>query len=93
MFTGKYTTPKELTEKYIICSTELKPIVLYSFIMREKLYKTIVFTHSIESAHRLAIFLRVLFKEERKVAEVSSQLETKQRNAFIDEFSRGAIDM
>lgn len=93
MFTGKYTTPKELTEKYIICSTELKPIVLYSFIMQEKLHKTIVFTDSVESAHRLAIFLQVLFKSERKVVEISSQLGTKPREVLINDFSRGVIDM
>lgn len=92
-FVGKYTTPKELTEKYIVCSMELKPLVLYEFIKTEKLTKTMVFAHSVEIAHRLTLLLKKLFKEDLKIEEVSSHLEAKQRKNLIEQFSKGNIDM
>lgn len=92
-FIGKYTTPNELTEKYIVCSLDLKPLVLYEFIRLENLTKTMVFSHSVESTHRLAILLSALFKESRKVEEVSSNLDVKSRNKLIEDFSCGKIDM
>ncbi|XP_072398479.1 probable ATP-dependent RNA helicase Dbp73D [Diabrotica undecimpunctata] len=92
-FIGKYTTPRELTEKYVVTSAELKPLFLYELIKLEKLTKTIVFTHSVESAHRLAILLRSLFKEELKVDEISSNLQGKNRSKLIEKFAAGDIDL
>lgn len=92
-FIGKYTTPTELTEKYIITSLELKPLFLYKFIKLQKLTKSIVFTHSVESAHRLSILLRSLFKDELKVEETSSNLQGKNRTKLIDKFTAGNIDL
>lgn len=92
-FIGKYTTPKELTEKYIICSIDLKPLVLYEFIRLNKLTKTIVFTHSVENTHRLTILLKSLFKDNLKIEEISSNLDVKSRNKLIEDFSTGKIDL
>lgn len=92
-FIGKYTTPQELFENYIVCSKDLKPLVLYKFIKTESLTKTIVFTHSIESAHRLAILLRSLFKDKLKIEEISSSLKGKSRKELIASFTKGDIDM
>lgn len=92
-FIGKYTTPKELTEKYIECSEDLKPLVLYEFIKQEKLTKTMIFTHSVESAHRLSILLQALYKDKLKIEEGSSQLEGNRRNTLIGNFSKGNIDV
>ncbi|KAG5870989.1 hypothetical protein JTB14_013460 [Gonioctena quinquepunctata] len=91
-FIGKYTTPSELTEKYIVTSLELKPLYLYKFIKVEKLTRSIVFTHSVESAHRLAILLRALFAEDMKVEELSS-LQGKNRKQLIEKFNGGEIDL
>ncbi|KAK5647546.1 hypothetical protein RI129_002438 [Pyrocoelia pectoralis] len=93
LFIGKYTTPKELTEKYIRCSTDLKPLVLYQFIKQEKLKKTLIFTHSTESAHRLSILLQLFFKDQLKIVEVSSRLVTRRRNKLIDDFAKGIVDI
>lgn len=71
-FIGKYTTPKELTEKYIITSLDLKPLVLYQFIKNENLSRTLVFTHSLENAHRLKVLLQNLFGEEGKIEEIKA---------------------
>lgn len=92
-FIGKYTTPKELTEKYIVCSSEIKPLVLYEFVKSHKLTKTLIFTHSWESAHRLALLLKILFENELKIEEISSTLDPKIRNTSINKFSEGSIDL
>lgn len=92
-FIGKYTTPKELTEKYVVTSLDLKPLLLYKLIKLEKLTKSIIFTHSAESTHRLAILLRSLFKDELKVEEISANLLGKSRTALIEKFSNGGIDL
>lgn len=91
-FIGKFTIPKELTEKYIICSLDLKPLVLYEFIKIEKLTRTMIFTHSLETTHRLTVLLKSLFKD-MKIEEISSNLETNRRYKLIKEFSQGQIDL
>lgn len=92
-FIGKYTTPAELREKYVISTMDLKPLVLYQLIITMKLTKTLVFTHSVESTHRLTILLKSLFKENMKIGEVSSNLDGKSRNRLIEDFSSGKIDV
>lgn len=92
-FVGRYTTPKELIEKYIECTKDLKPLVLYKFIKQEQLTKTLVFTHSLESAHRLKILLKSLFKDKLKIEEISSSMKGKSRDVFISNFSCGQIDI
>lgn len=92
-FIGKYTTPNELTEKYIICSMDVKPLVLYKFITSENLTRTLIFTHSVESAHRLSILLKSLCGDTLKIEEISSNLERNVRNTLMDNFSKGNIDM
>ncbi|XP_044270842.1 probable ATP-dependent RNA helicase Dbp73D [Tribolium madens] len=90
---GKYTTPRELTEKYIVCAKDVKPLVLYAFLKRENLTKTLIFTHSVESAHRLKILLKSLFKNRLKIEEISSNLKGKNRDEFISSFTKGEIDL
>ncbi|XP_050295631.1 ATP-dependent RNA helicase DDX51 [Anthonomus grandis grandis] len=92
-FIGKYTTPNELTERYIETSVDLKPLVLYKFIKQEKLRKTLVFTHSVESAHRLTILLKAMFKNKIDIQEISSHLQPKSRAELISRFSNGKIDL
>lgn len=92
-FIGKYTTPQELTEEYIICSMDLKPLVLYKFVLSQNLTKTLIFTHSAKSAHRLAILLRLLFKDKLKIEQISSNLEGRLHNTLVDDFSKGKIDL
>lgn len=90
---GKYVTPAELTEKYITSSLNLKPLVLYQFIKSESLTKTLIFTHSAESSHRLAVLLKQLFENTLCIEEVSASLDGKLRSAVINRFSNGEIDM
>lgn len=92
-FIGKYTTPEELTEKYIVCPVDIKPLVLQKYIKTQNLTKTLVFTNSIIEVHRLCILLKELFKDELKIVEMNSNLVVKCRKEFISEFCKGNIDM
>lgn len=92
-FIGKYTTPNELTEKFIMTKLELKPLVLYEFIRRENLKRCIIFTHSIQSTHRLNILLQTLFDSKKNVKEISSNLDPKERNNLITDFEKGDVDV
>lgn len=89
---GKYTTPNELTENYIVSSMNLKPLVLYKLIRKRKLTKTLIFTHSIDSAHRLAILLRVMFGGKKRIEEISSNVKST-RGDLIRKFTDGEIDL
>ncbi|XP_045483369.1 probable ATP-dependent RNA helicase Dbp73D [Harmonia axyridis] len=92
-FIGKYTTPKELSEKYIVCPMDIKPLVLYKYIKTSALTKTLVFTNSINEAHRLCILLNRLFKNELKIVEMSSHLDMKSRKELILQFTKGNVDV
>lgn len=91
-FQGKYTMPSELIEKYIICSLESKPLVLYKYIKDEKLTNVLIFTNSIESVHRLKILLKALAPE-LKVREVSSKMNIKKKKKLMKVFESGTVDM
>lgn len=54
-FIGKFTTPAELTEKYCVTQTELKPLTLFSLIKENKWNRFLCFTNSGAAAHRLTI--------------------------------------
>lgn len=92
-FVGKFTMPSELTEKYVVCSMDLKPLVLYKLIENENLRKTLIFAHSAEAVHRLTILLKSLFGEQRKVEEISSNFQLKIRNTILKNFSDGFVDL
>lgn len=51
-FIGKYTTPMELTEKYCITESKIKPLTLYSILKENNWNRFLCFTNSGESAHR-----------------------------------------
>lgn len=51
-FIGKYTTPAELTEKYCLTESKLKPLTLYSLIKENCWTKFLCFTNTAESSNR-----------------------------------------
>ena len=51
-FIGKFTTPAELTEKYCITESRLKPLTLFALIKENKWNKFLCFTNSVESSGR-----------------------------------------
>lgn len=89
---GKYTMPSELIEKYIVCSLDLKPLILYKYIMDQKLKNVLVFTNTIESVHRLRILLKILAPE-LNVREISSKMSIKKKRALMKIYGSGTIDV
>lgn len=92
-FVGKYATPKELSEKYILADIAVKPLVIYKFILAENLTKTIIFANSIENVHRLTVLLKSLFQGKKHIDEISSNLSPEARKVLIRKFSDGTIDV
>lgn len=94
-FTGRYTSPDELTERAIKCETEYKPLALRQLLVaNETIEKTLVFTNSGEAAHRLAILLRSLVGDKSiRIDELSAQLVPKQRSDVLKKFTEGNIDV
>lgn len=104
-----YGNPTELTERILECAeVKYKPLAVYKLIAdssNSAVYevneenkdknKTLVFTNSGESAHRLSILLRSLFKADKNVvvSELSAQLSSRQREETLDKFRQGAIQV
>lgn len=89
----KFTTPDELEEQYVNCSPEEKPLVLYHFLSELKWDKTLCFTNSAQSAHRLTVLLDFWGKEKFKVAELSAALDRSSRESVLKKFKQGEIDV
>merc|ERR1712240_374234 len=54
---GEYAFPAELSQKYVITSSQDRPLMVTLLIRKLKLQRVLVFTHSTESVHRLALLL------------------------------------
>lgn len=94
-FVGRYTSPGELTELAVKCPLEYKPIILYRLLTRHDIIsKTLVFTNSGHTAHRLALLMQLLLSEWKlpvAVGELSAQLTAKQRESILGKFASGDI--
>ena len=92
-----YSVPAGLTEKLIECTAEQKPLVLLALLLenaktvdasRDSSELFIVFTSSVDSTHRLARLLQLLwetggFGMSSEIAEFSSAITAKQRAATL----------
>ncbi|XP_074115366.1 putative ATP-dependent RNA helicase Dbp73D [Cotesia typhae] len=89
-FLGKYTSPVELTERAFECSAAYKPVAALKLVTAgEKSEKTLIFTNSGKSAHRLALLLGLMLKDRNiPVDELSAQMMPKQRNEVLEKFSK-----
>ena len=94
---GSYSVPAGLTEKLIECTAEQKPLVLLALLLetamiadgtKESFELVIVFTSSVDSTHRLARLLQLLWEaggygKSSEIAEFSSAVSAKQRAATL----------
>ena len=94
-FIGRYTSPEELKEEAVECEAEYKPVALYQLITRDSIIsKTLVFTNSGKTAHRLTILLQsFLSKKDIVVGELSAQLASKEREDILTKFITEKIQM
>lgn len=86
----KYSVPESLEEFMVECTAEQKPLVLLSLLFdRLKVEKNIivVFTASLDSTHRLARLLQLLWSalghDEHTVGEFSSSLKQTERASLM----------
>jgi ATP-dependent RNA helicase DDX51/DBP6 len=90
-FVGKYTTPSELKESFVLCKKTTKPLVLTYLISKLKWKRVLCFTNTTESTHRLCMLLKLM--GHLNVKEVSSKWNPKTREMVIKKFTEGSIDM
>ncbi|XP_077296173.1 putative ATP-dependent RNA helicase Dbp73D isoform X2 [Arctopsyche grandis] len=89
---GKYTTPMELSEKYVITDVEYKPAVLYH-LLKQDFSKVLCFTNSSQSAHRLSVLLKFMLDEKIRVAEISAALSKNSRESVLKKFKLGDVNI
>ena len=98
---GRYFVPEGLVESMVECTAEQKPLVLLALLLDEEKNHTnthkgkddtdgvnIVFTSSVDSTHRLARLLQLLWEtgghgSSSAVVEFSSSISAKQRAAIL----------
>ncbi|XP_003701020.2 putative ATP-dependent RNA helicase Dbp73D [Megachile rotundata] len=94
-YIGRYTGPEGLTERAVECTMEYKPLALYDLLTRNNtIIKTLIFTNSGESAHRLTILLGSLLAVKNvTVGTLSAQLKPKERENVLGKFITGEIQI
>ncbi|NXN09654.1 DDX51 helicase, partial [Indicator maculatus] len=88
---GKYTLPEELSQHYVPCDLNSKPLILLHFMLTRKFTRVLCFTNSREASHRL--FLLVQAFGGIPVAEFSSRLSPSERQRTMKEFEQGKIQL
>ncbi|KAM4763584.1 ATP-dependent RNA helicase DDX51 isoform 2-T2 [Cyanocitta cristata] len=87
----KYTLPEGLSQCYVPCDLNSKPLLLLYFMLKMKFTRVLCFTNSREASHRL--FLLVQAFGGVTVAEFSSRLPPNERQRTMKEFEQGKIQL
>uniref|UniRef100_A0A8C3C4I3 ATP-dependent RNA helicase n=1 Tax=Cairina moschata TaxID=8855 RepID=A0A8C3C4I3_CAIMO len=87
----KYTLPEGLSQCYVPCNLNSKPLLLLHFMLTMKFTRVLCFTNSREASHRL--FLLIQAFGGITVAEFSSRLPPGERQRTIKEFEQGKIQL
>ncbi|NXH85312.1 DDX51 helicase, partial [Edolisoma coerulescens] len=88
---NKYTLPEGLSQCYVPCDLNSKPLLLLYFMLKMKFTRVLCFTNSREASHRL--FLLVQAFGGVTVAEFSSRLPPNERQRTMKEFEQGKIQL
>ncbi|XP_071428415.1 ATP-dependent RNA helicase DDX51 [Pithys albifrons albifrons] len=88
---NKYTLPEGLSQCYVPCDLNSKPLILLYFMLTMKFTRVLCFTNSREASHRL--FLLVQAFGGVTVAEFSSRLSPSERRKTIKEFEQGKLQL
>ncbi|KFB43937.1 hypothetical protein ZHAS_00011763 [Anopheles sinensis] len=91
-FVGQYTTPLELKE--LVCFTQfrIKPLTLFALLRENGYKKFLVFTNSIDAAHRLSFVLQRLSGTDLIIEEWSSLLSPAARRSVLSRFNLGKVN-
>ncbi|XP_070807184.1 ATP-dependent RNA helicase DDX51 [Pituophis catenifer annectens] len=87
----KYILPEGLSQYYVPCSLNWKPLFLLHFLVRLKFSQVLCFTNSKETSHRLFLLIQAFGGV--KVAEFSSKLSSSKRKMTLKEFEQGKIQL
>ncbi|XP_067406073.1 ATP-dependent RNA helicase DDX51 isoform X2 [Emydura macquarii macquarii] len=87
----KYTLPEGLSQYYVPCNLNSKPLFLLYFMLRMKFTRVLCFTNSKQTSHRLFLLIRAFGG--LNVAEFSSWLTPSERQRTLKEFEQGKIQL
>ncbi|CAL1585291.1 unnamed protein product [Knipowitschia caucasica] len=87
----RFHFPQGLTEYYVPCTMNKKPLVLLHFITHMKLSPILCFTNSREAAHRLGLLLQLFGGIQ--AAEFSSRLSPGERKRTLKDFEQRKIQL
>ncbi|NXA37966.1 DDX51 helicase, partial [Eudromia elegans] len=87
----KYTLPEGLSQCYVPCDLNSKPLLLLHFMLKMKFSRVLCFTNSKEASHRLFLLIRAFGGV--TVAEFSSRLPANERHKTMKEFEQGKIQL
>ncbi|XP_067911505.1 ATP-dependent RNA helicase DDX51 isoform X3 [Heterodontus francisci] len=87
----KYTLPEGLTEFYVPCHLNKKPLIILYFVLRMKFSRILCFTNSRDASHRMYLLLRAFGGIQ--VAEFSSRLSPNERRKTLKEFQQGKLQI
>ncbi|XP_072355103.1 ATP-dependent RNA helicase DDX51 isoform X1 [Scyliorhinus torazame] len=87
----KYTLPEGLTEFYVPCHLNKKPLIILYFVLRMKFSRILCFTNSRGASHRLYLLLHAFGGIQ--VAEFSSRLSPNERRKTLKEFEQGKLQI
>ena len=79
-------------ERYIIVEQAVQPLALHHVIVKTGWRRVLVFTHTRDSAHRLALLLQTMANSLYQVGEFSAKLGRWQKK-MTDNFSKGLINV
>jgi superfamily II DNA/RNA helicase len=104
--TGHFSMPAEIKENYVLCEDEgAKPLLLHCLLTKKaeklgkkkgRVCKTLCFASTKLAAHRLCLILKSLSESsdtKLNVAEISADLRLTERNAILEKFTTGDIDV
>uniref|UniRef100_A0A8C5LJH6 ATP-dependent RNA helicase n=1 Tax=Leptobrachium leishanense TaxID=445787 RepID=A0A8C5LJH6_9ANUR len=88
---GSYSLPEGLTQYYIPCNMNSKPLILLHFLLSLRFTRVLCFTNSKDASHRL--FLLIKGFGDINVAEFSSRLSPGERKKTLKEFEQGKLQL
>jgi ATP-dependent RNA helicase DDX51/DBP6 len=90
-FVGKFTTPSELKEAFVLCPKETKPLILAYLIAKNNWKRILCFANTNEATHRLCVLLSSMGV--LQVREITSKWSAHARDLVIKKFVEGSIDI
>ena len=90
---GTYVTPKGLKEFSIQIDPRLKPLVVLHLLSTVGWRKVLIFSNSLENTRRLCLLIKMFGEKSLVVHEVSSNVHQRRRQASLDSFEKGTVDV